>query len=301
MNVTASNTTLGCGTNNVTFTFDCAFTGSVLINGLTTGIDFPNFNGPPYIETVTNGIIAIDIDISGSAPSNFNISFVVLSSDLSCANPNDNVSDSFTHSCVLPGNDICATATPLTISSNSCSYQSFTTSNGQVATSNPSCGGAGYHDLWYSFVANNATVTFEYGSVPGTVGYYGLYSSCGGSEIDCDIMVPGSGIISFDFIGLNVGDDYFLQVMYLPGNSGNDQTVCLHSTTATTCPNNIIVSDAGPNLPNQSYDATDMIITSGACNVVSNNILFTAGQEISLNNGFDSGTSFEALIGVCVP
>lgn len=301
LSVTADDTALECGINNVTFTFDCAFTGTVLINGSTTGVDFPTLTGPPYLETVTNGMISFDIEISGSAPSSFNISFVVLSSNLGCASPNDNVSEGFTHDCVLPGNDNCATATSLTISTNSCSYEAFTTSNGNVAASNPTCGGAGYHDLWYTFNANNTTITFEYGSVPGTVGYYGLYSSCGGMEIDCDIIIPATGITSFDFTGLTVGSDYYLQFMYLPGNSGSDQTLCLHSTTVTSCPSNIIVSDGGSNPPNQSYDAADMIITSGACNVTGSNIIFTAGQEVSLNVGFDSGVSFDAVIDVCVP
>ena len=301
LSVTANDTSLGCGVNNITFTFDCAFTGTVLINGSTTGIEFTGLSGPPYLETVTNGEIAFDIEISGSAPTNFNISFIVLSSNLGCASNNDSASESFTHDCNLPGNDNCATATVLSVSINSCNYESFTTSNGTVAATNPSCGGAGYHDLWYSFNANNSTVTFEYGSVPGTVGYYGLYSSCGGTEIDCDIIIPATGITSFDFTGLTVGSDYFLQFMYLPGNSGMDQTLCLHSTTESSCPSNIIVSDGGSNPPNQSYDAADMIITSGACNVSGADILFTAGQEVSLNIGFDSGSDFEAVITVCVP
>ena len=301
LNVTADNTSLSCGINPVTFTFDCSFTGSVLVNGSGNGISFSGLSGPPYIETVTNGQISFDIEITGSATTNFNISFVVLSTNLGCAMNNDNVSESFNHDCVLPGNDNCTTAIALPISTNSCNYQSFTTANGTIAASNPSCGGAGYHDLWYSFEANNTTVTFEYGSIPGTVGYYGLYNSCGGSEIDCDIMIPGTGITSFDFSGLTVGNEYRLQLMYLPGNSGSDQTICLHSSTVETCPENIIVSDTGGNPPNQSYNAATMIITNGACNVTGTNIIFTANQEITLNAGFDSSTSFEAVIGVCVP
>lgn len=303
LSVSANSTTLNCGTNNITFTFDCGFSGSVLINGTTTGVSFPGLSGPPFIETVTNGVIDIDIDIAASAPTSFTVSFIVLSSNLGCANNNDSASEGFTTNCVLPVNDNCATATALTISTNSCTLQTFSTTNGTTAMSNPSCGGGGYHDLWYSFIANNTTVTFEYGDVPGTVGYYGLYGSCGGAELACSIIIPATGTFSFDLTSLSVGSEYFLQVLYLPGNSGSDQTVCLHSTTVqSSCPTNVVVSDAGPNYPNQSYDSGDIIETNGACNVNGGNIIFTAEQSIEFQMGFDSGIGdFEAVIGVCVP
>ena len=301
LSVAANNTTLGCGTTSVTFTFDCTFTGSVFITGNTTGVTFPGLGSPPYIETVTNGSITFDIDIAPGAPTNFNVSFNVLNSDLPCGT--GNASESFTTTCVLPPNYSCATAIPLPISTNTCTFQSFTTTNSTIASSVPSCGIAGYHDLWYSFTANNTTVTLETGSLPGTVGHYGLYTACGGNSIDCSIIIPGTGVTSFDLTGLAVGADYYLQMLFLPDNSGQDQSLCLHSTTVAppTCPNTITVSDAGANPPNQSYDAADIITTSGACNVTGTNITFSAGQEISLNAGFDSGMSFEAVIGVCVP
>lgn len=308
LSVTASNTNLSCGLNNVTFTFDtnsidCNFTGSVLINGTGNGIGFPGLNGPPYIETVNGGMISFDIEISSAAAANFNISFIVLSSNLPCAVNNDNASVSFTHGCILPINDNCATAAPLTISTNSCTPQVFTTVNGNTALTVPSCAITDYEDLWYSFIANNTTVTFEYANLPGSFGHYGLYTSCGGTELDCSMIVPGQNIFSFDLTGLTVGDDYLLQVLYNPGFAGMDQTVCLHSTTVQPmCPLNIVVSDAGANMPNQSYDSADVISTNGNCTVTGSGYIYTAEQSIEFNIGFDSGVGdFEAVIGDCIP
>ena len=301
LSVTANTTNLDCGLTNVTFTFDCAFTGNVIVNNPATGISYPGLSGNPILEPVTNGIIAFDVNVSSLAPTSFNISFVVISSDMGCAVVSDGAAANFSHTCILPPNDNCATAIPLTISTNTCNPQFFTTTNGNVAAVNPSCGGAGYHDLWYSFTANNATVTFEYGNVPGTVGYYGLYASCGGSELACSVMIPATGTFSFDLNNLNVGTTYYLQVMYLPGNSGQDQSLCLHSVTAPSCPTNVVVSTGGSNPPNQAYQATNEISTNGTCNVMGSDVIFTAGQAIELNIGFDSGTIFEAVIGACTP
>jgi len=146
----------------------------------------------------------------------------------------------------------------------------------------------------------------EIPSVPGTVGFYGLFDDCPGvgNPLDCSIMIASGGS-TYLFTNLTPGDDYVMQILFLPGNAGIDQEICLHSTTPQSnmnCPSNVVVSDSGANLPNQGYLSSLSITTLGTCTLSGNGIIFDAGTEIILNAGFDSANfDFEALISGCIP
>ncbi len=304
--VTPSNSVTNCGTNTITFTFDCAFDGTVLINNPPVGITFPGLSGPPYLETVTGGVITFDIEVSGSASTNYNVNFIVLSSNMGCASNNDSAAAAMTSTCILPPNDACVDAEVLTIGSSSCSYGVYSTTNATSSGSVPTCANPGFLDLWYTFNANNSTVVMEFGSLPGSFAYYALYDACpgnGGVQVSCAIMVPGTGATSATFSNLTVGTDYILQLLFLSSEAGNDQEICLQSATVTSsCDANLTISTNGSNPPNTSYQVSNNIITSGTCNVVGNGIAFDAGNSVLLNSGFSTGgNNFEVLVVGCTP
>lgn len=149
----------------------------------------------------------------------------------------------------------------------------------------------------------------EIPSIPGTLGFYALYDGCpgSGSQVACSIMIASTGS-TYNFTNLTVGTDYYLQILFLPGNVGLDQEICLHSTTAQpgggggNCPTSVVISDSGPDFPNQSYSSSQNITTIGSCTLTSNGIIFDAGTEVILGPGFDTSTfDFEAIIGGCTP
>lgn len=303
LSVSPSPSMLSCGTTTVTFTFDCSFNGTVLVNNSNSGVSFSGAT----VKSVTAGSLTFDVNVNSNAATSFSLNFVIIGSDnISCANVNDSANAAFTHDCILPPNNDCANAAVLNISTSSCTASIFATNNSSSSGSTPSCSVSGYNDLWYTFNANNDTVNLEIPNVPGTVGFYALYDDCpssGGAELQCSIIIPASTGTSFELLGLNVGSDYIIQTLFLPGNSGQDQEICIHSTTPNTpCPTNVIVSDAGPNFPNMSYTSSQEIITNGACNITTGGLIYNAGQSVTLNAGFDSGPgSFEIMIGGCTP
>lgn len=146
----------------------------------------------------------------------------------------------------------------------------------------------------------------EIPSLPGNVGFYGLYDGCPGSgnQIACRIMIASTGA-TYTFTNLSEGTDYYLQILFIPMMVTPDQEICLHSKTAqpiVNCPVSTEVSDAGPNFPNQSYATSETISTSGSCVLSSSGIIFSAGTDITLNPGFCTSTfEFEAIIHGCNP
>lgn len=302
LNVSPSPSSLVCGTQAVTFTFDCAFTGQVLIANPPSGVNFPNQITTAYIEDVTNGSITFDVEVSLAATSNFNISFIILSSNNNCTQGVQSINATLVNLCDVLVNDDCSGAITLNVSSGSCSFLSFKTTNGNPGYT-PSCPPAGYIDLWYSFTANNSTIVLEYSSLPGTLGFAALYNNCpqsGGTEVACSIIVSGN-TANVTFNSLTVGNTYLLQMMHLPSSSGTDQQICLHSASPA-CPTNLFLSDSGPIFPNNSHQASNKIETLGFCTVSSNGITYKSGDSIILGPGFETGTvEFGATIGGCTP
>ena len=243
LTVTPNPSSLGCGTTTITFTFDCAFSGTVFFSS-PTGINFPTLSpigGSAYIEPVVNGVITFDVNATLSAPTSFNINFNVLSSDMGCA-PISSVAAAFTLNCTPPANNDCANAKILAIGTNSCTPSSYATLNSTFSGQTPATCGlnplSGYLDLWYTFNANNTIIDLEIPTYPGLVAFYALYDNCpgsGGNEIECGILFGAT--TSKQLTGLTLGTDYILQMIYQVTYEGTDQELCLHSTTAQPpCP-----------------------------------------------------------------
>ena len=219
LNVTYTPVTLSCGTYTMIGTFvDCEFTGSVFVNG--------------GVVNVTDGTMTFDISIATGDASPLTISgFVLSSDDTNCASVNESFSTSLTHTCSPPpANNDCSGAELLVISDLTCNFESFETSSHNGSGTVPSCGGAGYYDLWYEFEANYSEVTVEFGSFPGTIIYFAVYDGCGGSEISCHFLFGGinTGLVE----GLTAGEIYKVQVLTLPGASGGMQEICMYNDFA---------------------------------------------------------------------
>ena len=310
LSVTADITSFSCESKTVKFTFDCPFDGQVWVPvPPPMGISYNNAPSmtAPYWDVV-NGEISFDIDVNdiGNAGS-WNINFLIISSDTTCAVPIvDQASVTLSYDCLGPPNNDCPTATPISIDFNTCSYVDFDTNNTTASGVATSCHNFTFVDLWYSFYANNTTITFEYLSNPGILAYYTLFSSCpsnGGAELSCDPIFNFSGAPgAFTFTVPSINQTYYLQLTYNGVENGTDQSFCLHSTTPPApCDTQIIVSNTGPNLPSMSYTVSDNIQTSGSAIVSSSGVVYDAANFVQLNAGFECFLDFEVKLDGCVP
>lgn len=227
LSLTLSPSSIGCGTSTVTGTFDCAFTGTIVLN-VSGGVEL---DAATSIVSVSNGSFNIDLIVQGSDSSPFNISGVVIASNLSCAVVNTNYSKSMTHSCVLPDNDECSDAKVLVIGDLICNYTSTDTDNTQSSTV-PTCGGAGYVDLWYEFDCQGSEITLELGTFPGNVIYYAMFEeNCGGTQVACGLLTTfGSNFVTVT--GLTDGLIYKIQILHITSASGPEQEVCIYTDLA---------------------------------------------------------------------
>ncbi len=301
----------GCGNTSVTFTFDCGFTGSVFIaNSLPTGVTLSNvpYSSPPFID-ITSGTVSFDIDINliGSAGS-FDIDFFVISSNLSCAAINEVATAVINYNCIYPENNECNSALPVEVTSMSCTTLNFNTLNGTSSGNPPSCTSgtiATWGDLWYSFYATDTSIEIELNSGPGVLAYYAIYEGCpdnGGNELQCGQIVNITAPTNAIFTGLTTNEEYHLQILYNQGLNGQDMEFCLFSNAIDLpCPYETVVSNIGPNMPNNNYTASQIIESSGTTTVNAGGAIYDAGECVVLNQGFECTENFEAKIGGCTP
>ncbi|MEZ4798648.1 MAG: lysyl oxidase family protein [Flavobacteriales bacterium] len=135
-----------------------------------------------------------------------------------------------------PVNDICANATPITINGGP-----ITGSNTNTITDgpNPSCGGTGIKDVWYSFVYEGGDLIIRtyLGTLTDT--RIALFSACGGTQLACNDDYSGIGYASRLNVNcdlLTSGETYYLQVGGYNGNTGNFQ-VEITAVGASGCTN----------------------------------------------------------------
>ena len=311
LSVQADVTNFTCKLTTVNFTFDCEFSGQVWVPvAPPAGITYSNAPSTtaPYWDVV-DGKINFDIDVDNAGNSgSWNINFLVISSsDTTCAMPIiDNASINMTYDCLMPPNDNCSLAIPLNVSFGSCSILNFDTNNTSFSGINTSCHNFNWVDLWYSFTANNNTITLEYASNPGILAYYTIFSDCpsnGGSELSCVQIINSNGQPGAVNISIpTIGQQYYLQTSFNSSENGTDQSFCLHSATVPApCPSQITVSDAGPDLPNNSYTASDFIQTSGSAVVSLPGVIYDAVSYVELNAGFACDSEFEIKLDGCIP
>ena len=137
----------------------------------------------------------------------------------------------------LPGNDACGSAQYLTVASvGSCTPTAGSNLCAADAIANPTCDPWGIiQDVWYTFnTGTNASVSIDLQAITANPNglKMALYSSCGGTEIDC--FSGGAGVHSIG--GLSSSTDYYLQVWSSSIDEG-DFTVCISESSCSVLVN----------------------------------------------------------------
>lgn len=235
LTLTLNPSTIGCGTTTINGTFDCSFNGTVVVS-VSGGVELDAAS--PSI-TVAGGVMSFDLIVEATDALSFTFSGVVIASNLPCAAVNTNFSTAMTHTCILPPNDECANAKALPIDYLACGGFTLTdTDNTSDSGTPPSCGGAGYVDLWYEFVSNGSSVTIEMDEFPGNLAFVALYEgTCGGTQVACGLLsIYGSKDLPVG--GLTAGTTYKVQVLHIPGESGPEQEICAFNNVVVALDNN---------------------------------------------------------------
>lgn len=142
---------------------------------------------------------------------------IMLVSGASTAQPNDDCAQAF---------DI----SPTTLSGCADFYATMNFFQSDITTNPPSCvlSGTQIMDFWYRvYSGNNTTLAMTlFGDNGPTVGY-GIYSSCGGAEVACDVNVEGQ--VSFT---VNQNSFYFIQIFTMAfSNPSTSANLCVLWTT----------------------------------------------------------------------
>ena len=162
-----------------------------------------------------------------------------------------------------PVNDICANAIPFNVNGGAvAANNSNTVTNGPE----PSCGGAGIKDLWYSFVYTGGDVVIQTTLGTLTDTRLALYSACGGTQLACNDDFSGIGYASRLDVNctlLNPNSTYYVQVGGYNATAGTFQ-LNITSVGASGCTN--------PNATNYDGCAT---ADDGSCVFPDLNAAFT--------------------------
>lgn len=107
-----------------------------------------------------------------------------------------------------PPNDMCFEALPITLNSGSIPV---TTTYATNDSTDPSCGGNGIVDVWFSFVYAGGTVTIVTSGTMDT--RLAVYAGCGGTQVACDDDAgPGNlSLITLSCAQLQQGQTYYIQ------------------------------------------------------------------------------------------
>lgn len=119
-----------------------------------------------------------------------------------------------------PVNDVCAQAIPLVVND-----PEIITSNANSCLEGPepTCGGTGIRDVWYSFVYSGGTITIETTLGSNSDTRLALYAACGGSQLACNDDASGIGLASRIVMAcgtLNIGQTYYVQAGGSTGITG---------------------------------------------------------------------------------
>ena len=143
-----------------------------------------------------------------------------------------------------PDNDMCFEATPIVFNSG---VQNLTTAYATNDSTDPSCGGIGIRDIWFSFVYAGGTVTIQTGLGSLTDTRLAVYASCGGTQIACNDDTQGLGLASrliLDCTNLVSGNTYYIQVGGYQALQGTF-TLNVTSVGATGCTNPLASNYSG--------------------------------------------------------
>lgn len=194
-----------------------------------------------------------------------------------------------------PANDNCSGATSLTPGIN-CSATSASTSSNYTASGQGCTTGTADDDIWFSFVATQATHNITVDGASNFDAVVGAYNSCGGTQPTGGGCVDNSGsdgVETLNLSGLTAGTTYYIKVHdYASG--GGDFTICV--TTPVPSYN---MSNGGSltTCAAKFYDSGG----SGGDYSNSSNITYTicpatAGQGVSISMNIDLETGYDYLI-----
>jgi len=182
-----------------------------------------------------------------------------------------------------PANDICANAAPLTVNGAAVNGTNVAT---VTDTPNPSCGGTGIKDVWYSFVYTGGTVTIT--TTLGTLNdtRLAVYSSCGGTQLACNDDYGGGGLASqivLNCLTLTNGQSYRIQAggyntltgtfsINITGtNAGCTDIAATNYNSCATVNNGSCQYPAGA--PSNDVCANAVILTVNAASLNTSNLL----------------------------
>ncbi|TXB65777.1 T9SS type A sorting domain-containing protein [Vicingus serpentipes] len=194
-----------------------------------------------------------------------------------------------------PVNDECSTPTVVTVNNDeTCTFTTAGTIHGATGSSDGNtCFGTDDDDVWFSFVALNATHYIDLLNVTGSVTdmYHVLYSgSCGSlNQIYC------SDANSSTASGLTIGATYYIRVYTYTSSGGQDTDfdVCISSDPppVTACSGNFYdTGGSGSNYSNnENYFKTYCSSTPGQCLVMTFTSFNTESccDELTIYNGPD--------------
>lgn len=137
-----------------------------------------------------------------------------------------------------PSNDICGSATTLTINA-TCTNTAGTTSG--ASQSYPGCVGVADDDVWYKFVATNTTATITVDPSATMDAVVQLYSGTCGSP--SNLQCADNGLFNVDevitAVGLVVGTTYYVRVYdYYNQNGGGTFNICITGPPSSSIPTN---------------------------------------------------------------
>jgi subtilisin-like proprotein convertase family protein len=118
-----------------------------------------------------------------------------------------------------PSNDDCASAISLSPLPTSCTPITVSTECASPASVLPGCVSIfpTYNDVWYSFVATDASQSFDLTLGTATNVSVAIYEACGGTDLVCGAGLP-SGSYAIPF--LTVGNTYLVQLMSEASGAG---------------------------------------------------------------------------------
>jgi hypothetical protein len=200
---------------------------------------------------------------------------------------------------IVPANDNCSGAFPLTVNSGTTCVSTTTASSNNATQSLTGCSGNADDDVWFSFIATSTShsITVTPNSLSNVV-FQVFSGSCGSLTTNtCVNSTTGSNAESSIITGLTNGTTYFVRV-YSNGNSTNSGTFTICVTTPPTPPANDNCSNATPlpcgtsNLAGTTVASISETAPSGCASAYGVWYTFTGNGQITTINstaaaGFD--------------
>ncbi|HBG71709.1 MAG: hypothetical protein A2W93_06640 [Bacteroidetes bacterium GWF2_43_63] len=278
VNITAappcSGTPLG-GTTTASSTA-CGHTGAISVTGSTeaSGLTYQWYSSP------TGGAPWTLIPGATGATYTPSVSGLYYYREIKCTSSGGTAnSSSLQYITSAPSNDECVNATPLTVNAGTtCTVVTAgTVQCASASAQTNSCSGTADDDVWFSFVATNASHTISLLNIAGSVTdmYHSVYSGTCGSLTNIKCNDADVSTIS----GLTIGETYYVRVYTYIGTAGQTTTfnICVSTSNvvsvvgSSTC-ENAVAFCASNDSPGVTFDITSDAVPApaGQCTYMEN-------------------------------